>query len=629
MAAYRNVLLALAATGLLVGGLVFLFPSPTQAALVHLTSGGVGVPSSDPGAPFDVTFRVAIPDGEHIPADFVQVLVAPGGNTLSGGTLQASPDPFHCDARTVGGTATVTILSITGGTRVSDSFFGYGYDVQVSGGGYEFVSPSSVFTGTGYGYGAGDTGDTTITVKVRITGCAITYAGGTADLRMQAFIGQVGETLKSFPVSVTFYDPAGAAVTDGTDAANVTVTQTLSSSGGQNTTDLQFTMPGASDGLNASETVTVGGLPAGTGFSQVTLTTSQPLPEGSRLTLTMESSTTTGGTLPSRASPPFGVNPTALSAQTNNDPAFVFQVRLFVPGSGEVDAADYFSSVTFSVDVPNTFFTNLGRTISAFRVVGFNDSTGQLKPTQPTIVQTSQNAGPPVTWTVNFTVTDFSSFAGVASRSTGGGGGGGPAPSVQPPVSPPVTTPPITPPVTTPPTGPADRDGDGFTDDVETLLGTDPDDAGSVPDFRVDATVTRVGGGFHVTWGEPPAPVAGFQVWRSTSPWVLVAELGPDARSYTDSEAPEGAVYVVTFFLAAGGPGHVAPGTEPGDVLPGFPVEGEGVAPGPEQSPAGPTQGPAPVLGTGKWWALTVLVVLAAAAVAVGVAVLLKRKEHP
>jgi hypothetical protein len=632
MALIRNAALALLATALLIGGLVVLFPTPAEAAQVHLTSAGITPPTSASGNPFDVKFTVKIPAGEHIPADFAKVLVASSSATLgAGGTLNA---PYICDARTSGspGAATAAIISISGAAAASTSYFGYGYEVTASGSGYSFANPTVVFnSGSGSGYGGGTAGEKTITVTVRVSNCAITYTSGQATVKMQAFIGSSTTQLRSFPVTVTLFDPAAPAPTNPTTSnGDIVITVTQSSSGGLTSTDILIDTSGGFDGVAGGVTITVTP-PAGSGFSEITLVTKAgtTLPDGSRLVLTFNSAAT-GGT-PSLTLPPFNIQTAALSAQTAKTPALFFQVKLYVPGSGDVPTGNFFSSLTIKFDLDNSYFTGVSSAASQFVLRGFTDAGG-LKGGHPAKLSLT-TAGSTHSYT--FRITLFSSFAGVIPKVVsggGGGGGGGPVPTTTDSVTTTTTT--TTPTTTTAPPPPPvlDKDGDGVPDSVEIALGTDPDDATSTPTFRMSGvTAVRRGDTVTLNWGDPPAAATGFQVWRSTSPWVLLATLVPESRTYTDFNAPPGAVYQVTYYISQDpGHGYVRPSQDPGTVLADFPAPGTGVVPTIEdpgtQTSTETSSGSS--IKTGVWWSITALVVVVAAAIAVGVAILIKRKEH-
>lgn len=628
MAAYRNAFLAVVSTALLVGGLIFLFPSPSQAALVHFTSGGVG--ALDSNDDFDVTFSVEIPDGEHIPLDHVEVLVTPADRGIDGsGLLQA---PYTCHASSASSTA--TILSVMGAQRVEASLNGYGYDVQPSGSGYgyDFTNPSSIFSGTGYGYGYGDAGDVTVTLTVRVSGCTLAFDGdGRADVRLQALVGTTTEQLKSFPVTTTFFDP-GTVDTANTGTAGQTLTEErVSRSGDQTTTEILVTMDPGSGAKSVAGGETVVFDPSDgdlSGFTRLAFTTNKALPQGSRITATLVSDETPGPG-PSRSAPPFGISPSALSAQTPHDPAFVLQIKLFVPGEGEVDPADYLSQVQFTIDVSQSYFSNVGRAVSTFAVRGFTEA-GDLKSTHPTIVSRTATGVPPTVHSITFRITDHSSFVGLVGHV--GGGGSTPSPSPEPSVT---EVPPVTPPVTPPVVPPVDldTDDDGFPDTVEVLLGSDPLDGSSRPDVRVSTQADRDGTTVRVTWDAPPegVDVEGFQVWRSTGgPWTLLATLeGGHHREHVDDDPPQRPVYQVTFFLSREtGHGFVDGGQDPREGFAHFNAEGEGAAPAEQETPQ-ETPSLLPGLSRNQWWAVTALVVLLAAALAIVGASLLRRREHP
>jgi hypothetical protein len=79
--------------------------------------------------------------------------------------------------------------------------------------------------------------------------------------------------------------------------------------------------------------------------------------------------------------------------------------------------------------------------------------------------------------------------------------------------------------------------------------------------LQVDVTVQRDGKNNVITWtlpASPPAPIAGVQIWRSTSPYTLVATLDNasdefKAKRYVDEGAAKNASYRVTLFYTLGG----------------------------------------------------------------------------
>jgi hypothetical protein len=60
-------------------------------------------------------------------------------------------------------------------------------------------------------------------------------------------------------------------------------------------------------------------------------------------------------------------------------------------------------------------------------------------------------------------------------------------------------------------------------------------------------TVERTDQGNLIRW-EPQGGADGYQLWRSTSPWMLLATLVPTQSAYTDHGAPADAKYIVTSF---------------------------------------------------------------------------------
>lgn len=69
--------------------------------------------------------------------------------------------------------------------------------------------------------------------------------------------------------------------------------------------------------------------------------------------------------------------------------------------------------------------------------------------------------------------------------------------------------------------------------------------------LQASLTVQRSGGNNVLTWTEQSG-VAGFQVFGSSSPFVLLATLGSSSATYTDAGAPADRSYVVTAFLPGG-----------------------------------------------------------------------------
>lgn len=166
----------------------------------------------------------------------------------------------------------------------------------------------------------------------------------------------------------------------------------------------------------------------------------------------------------------------------------------------------------------------------------------------------------------------------------GGGGGGGSAPATAPSTAAPSPSP--------SPTSP-DVDQDGVPDDLERILGTDPTDPESRPDYDLsDRLVVRwQGEDIRLTW---PLVLGakGYQLWRATSPWSLVATLSPSTTTFLDEGVPAGARYKLTYFTAYDLSHGFVAATEADDSLWGWdadafqvPVE-PGGAPTPDDAPA-------------------------------------------
>lgn len=95
-----------------------------------------------------------------------------------------------------------------------------------------------------------------------------------------------------------------------------------------------------------------------------------------------------------------------------------------------------------------------------------------------------------------------------------------------------------------------DSDGDGVPDRIEIALGTNPNFIGDLPSFDISETlsVTNVDGVNVITW--PALDVAkGYQLWSSNSPYVLVATLDADDRSYADPAGKPTTKYKLTYFV--------------------------------------------------------------------------------
>ncbi len=123
-----------------------------------------------------------------------------------------------------------------------------------------------------------------------------------------------------------------------------------------------------------------------------------------------------------------------------------------------------------------------------------------------------------------------------AGGSVGTGGGGTPPPP-PPPASPPQTppSPPVSPPEeppSLPPSAPPIAES--------TVEGANKELAGSLK-------VTRRDGANQLAWTDVEGE-AGYQVWKSDSPFELLLDLPADSSSFTDSEGKTGTQYIVTAY---------------------------------------------------------------------------------
>lgn len=121
-----------------------------------------------------------------------------------------------------------------------------------------------------------------------------------------------------------------------------------------------------------------------------------------------------------------------------------------------------------------------------------------------------------------------------ATTSTGGGGGGGGGGGTGNPTTNPTSSP--------------------SSSSLSSSSSSSPaiDIAEANQNLRSSTQVIRDGTSNTITWGEQTG-VAGYQVWGSSSPFVLLATLnGASASSYTDANAPADRAYLVTAFLPGG-----------------------------------------------------------------------------
>jgi PKD repeat protein len=100
--------------------------------------------------------------------------------------------------------------------------------------------------------------------------------------------------------------------------------------------------------------------------------------------------------------------------------------------------------------------------------------------------------------------------------------------------------------------GSKDSDGDGFSDRIECLTGSDWTNPNSRPSFDITPRLHAVRSGAQnvLDWTPPPGVyVAGFQVWSHNSPYALAFVAGPGQTGYTDAAGKNTTVYKLTYFV--------------------------------------------------------------------------------
>ncbi len=119
-----------------------------------------------------------------------------------------------------------------------------------------------------------------------------------------------------------------------------------------------------------------------------------------------------------------------------------------------------------------------------------------------------------------------------------------------------------------------DKDGDGVKDVHEIKYGTDPEDASKAPKVPVPQKVETKFEGKEAVVKWEGLNAHGAYVWRSSSPWTIVAALAGDVTEYRDASIQDGVRYTyrITGYYDDGF-GQVDPAQtvfEPENQLPGF-----------------------------------------------------------
>ncbi len=424
----RNAILSVAATGLLLVGLLVLIPEPAQAVqaqapFVVLTD---RLTTSDTLLTTRLTTQVFIPAGELIPITYGELRFTTGAPTFDG------------TGRLTGGTSCAgTIISVSGPALTFGQFQGYGYTfvTNSNGYGYDFGSSFSVDFSTlntgytlGYGYGYGSTtAATLITVVIEANGCpdgAAIPLNSVQTFTFQAIVGaDATRSFASQPSTVTLRDPEdGTPVTGGDTTPGVQSTSSLGAT--QSFGFSFFAGTGFSDGTGfidgeATDTFVPLPGPIGSFITSMEADFDVDLPEGVGLNIQVTDQDTTGGTF-TTANPGCGINPTAFAGQSSVAPAGCLNVQMTGLPAGITPSAAIDLRIT--LDVPIAYFTGPpALSVGSFRLVRFNDDGTFNAAAGPSCVFVSSTV---TDYRFTCTITDFSSFAMVASVAGGGGGGG-------------------------------------------------------------------------------------------------------------------------------------------------------------------------------------------------------------
>ena len=431
MGATRNVVLSVIAAGLLVVGLLVLVPQPVRAVQPQaptVTVSDVGT-SSDNLIKTTLTTVVIIPRGNLIPIEYAEIIVADGAFSPSFGGAQNRMNS------NVLATCTASITSLTGASLTAGTFTGYGYAIVNDGYGYGYKFGDAASTNvlgqygytTGNGYGS-TSGDVRVTVTLEVTNCpsGSLWTSTFRTFHFQAILGGGLESVfASLPTTLTVRDPEAtfATVTSGNTASTSSITAQLQDGGQQTTINLLIQAGATLDGTDytpSSGTLTYT-LPPGAIDAFVTaisVTYNQPVPDGANVAISFNDMDTTGGTFPS-GSTAFGIPAADLTTRTGGVALAGF-FSLTMTGLPAGSSPGAYIDVALSLSVPTTYFTANGLSVGNFHLVRYSDAGVFLAEIPCTTTGTS---GADTLFTC--TITDFSSFAMVASAISSGGGGGG------------------------------------------------------------------------------------------------------------------------------------------------------------------------------------------------------------
>ncbi|HUR60854.1 MAG TPA: hypothetical protein VM286_00625 [Candidatus Thermoplasmatota archaeon] len=447
MGIVRNIVFTVVTTAALIASLLFIIPGNTAtAAAVTLTPGSVsGIDNGFDGNPnttadnfFEVAVQVDIAAGEHIPLDFVEVGISNSAQVDGFGLLHSVFCAAHSTGAMTPGGPHLQIVSVHGAARSQGPFSGYGYTIDINGYGYGAVpAPSQAdfsdyHGGVGYGYGYDTPGADTVTMVLRVYGCAMPFDAlhPSATVHMQVLLGGSFTATSSFPplfvspvLEASFFYPG---FHTNVETAVEELTATVQTQGGNSV----FTF-GTPTGANipAGDAFELDlGANAG-GIQSLTIVSEIPIPAGSQFVFTVRDLSADPNADDLIDHPLYGISPTAMQSHMSNPPlppVLFFELELRVPGASETDLNEFVSALTFKFDVPQAYFAANGLTLAAsiqLNLVGFDSTTGDYHAEFfPGAVDCTTV---PTVCTVTYSINQFSSFALVVGAPRGGGGGGG------------------------------------------------------------------------------------------------------------------------------------------------------------------------------------------------------------
>lgn len=483
MGATRNVVLSLAAVGLLVVGLLVLIPEPARGA----QPGAPTVALSDIGTASDgnirttVTTVVTIPQGKLIPLEYAEIIIADGTQNpaFAGALERMSANVLY--------TCVAGITSWGGATQTHGTFSSPGYNIVNDGYGYGYAFDGTTFSsdvlsgyGTGYGYGS-TTGDLRVTVTVQADNCPPASAFTTTFRTFHVQVAVGGDSthvFSSIPTTLSLRNPEATfpAATVGNTDTTPSLNEQIQDAGAQTNFNLQFQAGASVDGTDYTTGTVTYTPPNGdqTTLTQAVFTTNQAVPDGATVSMSfMDLLGQSGASFPA-GSTSFGIPAGDLGTRTGGAPfAGFFSITMNGLPAGATGGA--YIDIAVTLDVPQSYFTANGLTVANFHLERYSDA-GAYQGSVPCSGGTASTTEGPGGTTVpayrfTCTISDFSSFAMVASALAAGGGGG----VTQPTSS---VTPTATTSVSTSVSGSVSASASGSQTVTSTSSGTDTEDGG-------------------------------------------------------------------------------------------------------------------------------------------------------